>query len=116
HAARIAIDDVTQRGNIGPNAARLLKGVRAQIDDVLKTHVPGMRGADEAYAAVMKRGEALDAGRKVFQRQFGSPGELRAELRGMTPASRAEFLKGARDAITEIMGTARTSAMAAKRE
>ena len=64
----------------------------------------------------MKRSEALDAGRGVFQRQFGSPQELRAELGSMAPATRMEFLRGARDAISEIMGTARTSALAAKRE
>lgn len=116
HAARQAIDDQLQRPGVGGNAARLLRQVRGDIDDALKTHVPGMREADEAYSGVMKRRDALDAGREVFKRGFGSPDELQKELKAMSPAAREDFIRGARDSISEIMGTARNDAAAARRE
>jgi hypothetical protein len=116
HAARQAIDDQLTRPGVGSNAARLLREVRSQIDETLKGHVPGMREADQAYSSVMKRKEALEAGREVFRRSYGSPQELAFDLRNMAPAERADFVKGARDSIAEIMGSARNDAGAARRE
>lgn len=116
HAGRMAIDDMMSKPGVGSNAARLLREMRGQVDDALKGNVPGWQQADEAYSAVMQRKEALDAGREVFRRSYGSPQELIGELRQMSPAARQDFAKGARDSISEIMGSSRNDAAAARRE
>ncbi len=116
HAARLALDDILRKPGLGNNAARMLRDVRGQIDNTLKTNVQGWQQADDAYVAVSKKSEALQAGREIFQRSFGSPQELAHELRQMTPAARAEFLKGARDSVAEIIGSSRNELSAARRE
>lgn len=116
HSGRMALDDLMSRPGIGSNAARMLREVRSQLDAELKAKVPGWKEADAAYAGVMSRKQALQDGRDVFQRGYGSPEELAQELRSMSPAARQEFLRGARDSISEIMGTARNDAASARRE
>jgi hypothetical protein len=116
HAARMALDDLLAKPGLGRNAARMLRDVRGQIDETLKAHVPGMREADAAFSGVMQKQDALQAGRDVFTRSYGSPQELLSEMQQMAPAARAEFLKGARDSVAEIMGTARNDVAAARRE
>lgn len=116
HAARIEIDDAMREAGLGSNKARLLRGVRDSLDDALKNNVRGYREADQAYATALASKDALQAGRDVFTRAFGSPDELTAELDAMAPAVRERFLKGARDAVSVMMGTARNDAAAVRRE
>lgn len=115
HSARMAIDDKIRAMGLGTNAARLLGEVRDGINTLLKT-IPGYRQADTAYKVALEARDALQAGRDVFTRGYGSPDELQAELAKMAPSVRDRFVKGARDAITQIMGTARNDAAAARRE
>ncbi len=115
HAARIAIDDAMDAAGKGTNAARLLGQVRNEIDDALKSSAPGYKQADADYSAALKARDALEDGRQVFTRAM-SPDELAAELDGMHPTVRDRYLKGARDAISTLMGTARKDAAAVRRE
>jgi hypothetical protein len=116
HAARMEIDDAIRAAGEGTNTARLLNKVRKQIDFELKRSAPGYRQADAAYKAALDARSALEDGRQVFTRAYGSPDELRAELAAMAPPVRARFLKGARDAVSAIMGSARNDANAVRRE
>lgn len=99
------------RGNLG-NA---LKDIRSTVDGELKS-IPGWAQADKAFSLAKQREGAFDAGRGVFQRNFGSPDELRSELSSMAPEVKKAFVQGARDAVSTIMGTARNDAGAAIRE
>lgn len=116
HAARIEIDDAIRAAGLGTNQARLLGKVRDQVDATLKKSAPGYKQADLEYSAVMKGKEALQEGRNVFTRAYGSPDELKAELDAMAPEVRNRFVKGARDAISVLMGTSRNDAAAVRRE
>ncbi len=115
HAARMEIDDMVRDAGQGTNAARLLGQVRTAVDKALKLSTPGYKQADVAYKAAKDAGNALEEGRKVFTRQM-SPEELAAELDGMHPTVKERYLKGARDAISTLMGTARKDAAAVRRE
>lgn len=117
HSARQSIDDLIGSARRGgrANEARLLGQVRSEVDTVLKK-VPGWQRADEAYTQAQASREALAAGRDVFKRNYGSPAELKAELRAMPRPVREWFMRGARGSISEIMGTARNDAAAVWRE
>lgn len=121
HMTRMALDDLIEKlgqpgSSAGRNAIAALKEVRAMVDGGLKNNVKGWREADDAFSLVMKKKTAIEDGRSVFSRGFGSPDELKAELDAMDPAVRNAFKIGARDAISELMGTARKEANAAARE
>lgn len=121
HQARMALDDMLEKAGSDPatsagrNAKAALGEVRSAIDTGLKT-VPGMKQADAAFSSAMKSKQALMDGRDVFTKAYGSPEELKAELAAMDPAVRDRFVKGARDAITALMGSARNDAAAVRRE
>lgn len=121
HRSRMALDDMIEKAgdpttSAGRNAKNALKDVRAMLDEQLKGNVPGWKEADAAYAIVAKKKQAILDGRSVFSRGYGSPDELKAELDAMDPAVRNAFKIGARDAISELMGSARKEANAAARE
>lgn len=121
HSARMVIDDEMRKAGQGTNEARLLGKVRASLDDALKggngqKGIPGYAQADAAYKEVLDSRNALEEGRKVFSRGFGSPDELQKELSGMSPKVLDAFTKGARDYVSELMGTARNDAGAVIRE
>ena len=117
HFVRQNLDDeVSKATRAGQNnLKRALTEIRSSVDVELKT-IPGWAKADAAFSLAKKREEAFDAGRGVFQRGYGSPDELAAELKGMPPKVKAAFVQGARDAVSTIMGTARNDAGAAIRE
>jgi hypothetical protein len=121
HQARVALDDMLEgigknpATSAGRNAKSALMEVRSAIDQGLKT-VPGMAKADAAFSSAMKSKQALLDGRDVFTKSYGSPEELKSELAGMDPTVRARFIKGARDSITALMGSARNDAAAVSRE
>lgn len=122
HNARMAIDDMLEdmklpgsQTSAGRHARAKVEAVRRQLDALLKV-VPGWRQADEVFSTAKNRNEAIDEGRKVFTRQFGAPDELEEELSGMKPAVRDGFRRGARDAISVMMGTSRNDAAKVKDE
>ncbi len=116
HAARVEIDDSIRAAGLGTNTARLLGHVRKKIDEALKDSAPGYKEADAAYSTAIKGKEALEDGRKVFTRSYGSPDELKKEMQGMSYEIRGRFISGARDYISELMGTSRNDAGAVIRE
>jgi hypothetical protein len=111
HAARIEIDDMISEAGRGTNAARILRGLRSEIDTVLKTEVPGYAQADKAYSQAIASRTALEDGRNIFKAAT-APDELEQMVKGMSPMVRDRFIKGARDEVSRIMGTARNDAMA----
>lgn len=120
HQGRMALDDMIEKAgtpatSAGRNAKAALQDARAAVDAKLK-QVPGMARADAAFAEARASGEALIDGRHVFEKTYGSADELRAELAAMAPGVRARFLKGARDSISMLMGSATNDAGAVKRE
>jgi hypothetical protein len=116
HAARIDIDDmIADAGGSKTNLGRLLGGIRREVDDALKQSVPDYAQADIAYRGALRSREALEEGRDVFKQNM-SPQELRAHLKGMPPQVRQRYIKGARDAISQMMGTARNDALKVRTE
>lgn len=111
HAARMEIDDLIADAGRGTNAARMLQGLRDEVDNVLKTQVRGYAQADKAYSQALAARSALEDGRNVF-RQAMAPDELEQLVKGMSPMVRERFVKGARDEVSRIMGTARNDALA----
>lgn len=89
--------------------------LRKEITDELTAANLPLKGARDVWSSSLGAEEALTAGQEVFRRTM-SPNELMSAMARMTPAEREAFRKGARDAISEIMGTARNDAGAAFRE
>ncbi|MFT3987172.1 hypothetical protein [Aestuariivirga sp.] len=121
HASRMALDDMIEKSGMpgtsaGRNAIGAMRDVRSMLDDMLKKDVPGWKDADAAFKIVAQKKDALIEGRAVFQRSYGSPDELAAEVKAMDPEVRKAFLFGARDAISQLMGTARKESSAVTRE
>jgi hypothetical protein len=99
----------------GKSIGRPLQPVRDFLDENLKT-IKDFKKADADWSATVTAIDALAEGRKVFATSFGSPDELQAHLVKMAPKVRTEFLKGVRDAVSQMMGTARNDALKARTE
>jgi hypothetical protein len=91
-----------------------LRPILKALDDQLDM-VPGYSKARSGWADSKDIEEALEQGRTVFRRSV-RPDDLAAELAAMSRPEREAFKKGARDVVSEIMGTARNDAGAAWRE
>lgn len=100
--------------NEGRDVSGYLKPIQKEIDRALD-QVPGYAQARAGWAESYAIEEALESGQKIFRRST-RPDELAASLQAMGAPQKAAFKKGARDAIFEIMGTARNDAGAAIRE
>ncbi len=117
HMVRQMIDDETRvalRAG-ATNFADVLRNLRAPVDASLK-RIKGWRAADKAFQVAKQKEKAFDAGRGAFQRNALAPDELAKELDEMEPPVRESFARGARDAISQLMGTSRNDAGATIRE
>jgi|GEM_PF-4547844 len=58
------------------------------VDDILKSHIPGYREADEAFAPIARQQAAYDKGRKVLSNKI-SAAEHRDDVAGYSPEEKA---------------------------
>ena len=91
-----------------------LKPILKALDNQLDI-VPGYAKARAGWADSKAIEEALEQGRTVFRRSV-RPDDLAGELAAMSQPEQEAFRQGARDVVSEIMGTARNDAAAAWRE
>lgn len=112
-----ALDDAIAVGRRqGKNQeVQALDGIRKTIVKGVDEQNPTWASARRAYAGPSEVLDAIQQGQSVFQRTL-SPDELRAELAELSVAGRQGYLQGARQAVEQIMGTARNDAGAAARE
>jgi|GEM_PF-6437339 len=84
-----------------------IKQIRAEIDQVLKAHVPGIAEADAAHAPLSRQQSAYDFGRKeLLKGGTGAvtPSELASRLHAMTPAEQDMVGQGTRAELERIVG------------
>lgn len=116
HVVKMDLDDDIEAAlrNGRNNQARVLIDVRDRV-------VSGMDDATDGLYATARRQfrsdsaviNALDDGRDLFKKST-RPDDVLALVREMPEAERHAFRIGARDAIDEVMGTARNDALAAR--
>lgn len=116
HGLRQELDDLISKAfrKGANNQARLLRQVRADLDERLKS-IPGWAQADAKFSSAIKQQDLFADGQKVFTRPAGAPDEIAEELAGLSPAERRAFVAGARNAVSAVMGTARKDSTAAIR-
>ena len=115
--ARGALDDIYGKlAGDSPQAAAAIAGVRSQVDDVLKTGVPGLADLDAQYAELARRSEALAGGGRVLDGGKTSirPDELTAQRSAMTPEAQAMQRTGTRAEIDRLVGNKANDLVALK--
>jgi len=115
HFVGQALGDMIRDAKPGTANHRALTRLQRVVYDDLEAQNLPFKEAQAAYAEPSRLMDAMTAGQEVFRRTM-SPNELMRMQASMSTAEREAFRKGARDAIGEIMGTARNDAGAAYRE
>jgi len=87
--AEIETDQVARFGYSSKDKAAqgILSDIRGAVDDALKTHVPGFREADEAFAPIARQQSAYESGRRAL-RDDVSVGQHRANVAGYSAPER----------------------------
>lgn len=93
--------------------ASIARTLASRLRDELDNAVPSYKAARDAYAGQSAIKDALEEGQKVFANAV-TPGQLKAQLAGMSEGERQAFVQGARAQIANAMGTARNDALAAR--
>ncbi|MHA6684507.1 hypothetical protein [Mesorhizobium sp. A556] len=110
-----ALDDMhsaaKRAGN--DNEARLLDNIRKGILQQMDNHVPEYAAARKAYSGPAQVRDALEEGQNAFASNL-TPNQLRAQMLKMGGAEKEAFVQGARSKVSQIMGTARNDALAAR--
>ncbi|MBS1082329.1 hypothetical protein [Gluconobacter kondonii] len=106
-----AISNNLRAGN--NNEARILIGNRNAIVDHLDAHVPEYAAARRVFSDQSRIATALEDGQAAFK-NTQSPDALSRALAGMSDTERSAYQEGARQQVTDIMGTARNDANAAR--
>lgn len=110
-----ALDDMhdqAQRSGAN-NRARVINGLRTKLTGAIDQQAPIYPQARDVFSTESGIKDALENGRNLFSKAM-SPDELGASLRGMTAAERDAFTQGTRSAVSDIMGSARNDAGAAR--
>jgi hypothetical protein len=110
---RHQIDDMLDKQDIGNNTARILGGVRRQVDEILARAAPGIKDVDAQFQELAKQREALERGSQILDtgKQAVRPGALEREIAAsstsiMGPSGVPIRLReGARAEIDRILGT-----------
>ena len=104
--------DVARRAGRG-NEARVLTSLKNDLISAVDDVVPEYAVARNAFAGPAAVKNALDDGGSVFANKIG-PDELRQTLNSMSQSEKDAFLQGARGAVADAMGTARSDVNAAR--
>ncbi|KAB0678050.1 hypothetical protein [Aureimonas leprariae] len=120
HAAKQGLDNIIEAYR-DPTTGRLQLDTRGRaINAVQRSFLDALDGANPRYAEARRLfagptrvRDALSLGQDVFDNAT-RPDQLRQRLAGMTEDERDAFAMGARDQLSEIMGTARNDAGAAR--
>ncbi|WP_152046360.1 hypothetical protein [Aureimonas psammosilenae] len=105
-------DPVTGRLQLDPRGRAVNNVQRAFIDE-LDAANPDYAAARAAWAGPTRVRDAMSLGQDVFDNST-RPDQLRQRLAAMSDDERQAFQIGARDQLSEIMGTARRDATAAR--
>lgn len=105
------IDGAKRSGN--GNEARILTQAKNSLVGLVDEAVPEYAQARRIFSGETQVLDALEEGTQVFKNAT-SPEALSRQLANLDDASREAFVQGARQQITDIMGTARNDAQAAK--
>lgn len=104
--------DVAQRAGEN-NRARIIDNLRTKLIGSVDKQVPKFADARNVFSTESGVKDALENGRNLFSKTM-SPDELGVTLRGMSGAEHDAFIQGARSAVSDIMGSARNDAGAAR--
>lgn len=110
-----ALDDMhdqASRAGAG-NRARVIDNLRKKLTTAVDAQAPKYAQARDIFSTESGIKDALENGRKVFSRTM-SPDELGVTLKGMSGAEHDAFTQGARSAVSDLMGSARNDAGAAR--
>lgn len=112
-----ALDDA---GKAGGNEGRIYKQVAGDLREAVDNAMSPGNPSGSIYAQARKAAgeglsvqDALEQGQGVFANAV-APEEVATNLAKMSPGAKAAFLKGARESIGQVMGTARSDAGAAR--
>lgn len=94
---------------------RALEGQRVALLAEVDTQVPVFAQARAAYAGPSAMMQAMEEGQTVFSSTI-SPDQLRIVMSRMSQSERDAYTLGARQQVSQIMGSARNDAAAAIRE
>ena len=116
HGIKQELDSMIQYGEpgLGIPAGALqrkdgaLRGVRSDLNGLLRSRVAGYAEANDASAALARQIEAVDAGSTLLRsgEAATAPADLARRLAAMSPEERAAMATGTRGAVDRAMGTA----------
>lgn len=95
------------------NRARVINGLRTKLTSAVDQQAPLYPQARDVFSTASGVKDALENGRNIFSKAM-PPDELAASMKGMSSAERDAFTQGARSAVSDIMGSARNDALAAR--
>lgn len=103
---RQAIDDMYVE-DLGGNTKRLLSDIRGKVDAELAQAAPGIKAADEQFAALSKQQEAFDMGQTMLDsgRTALRPADMAAAVSGAPAEILSSLSSGARAEIDRLIGT-----------
>ncbi len=110
-----ALDDMisaAQRGGSG-NEARIFTNLKDQLVKMVDEAVPEYAAARKAFSGPASILDAMEQGGTVFSRKT-TPAQILRDMAKMDKAQREAFQQGARAQVADIMGTARSDALAAR--
>lgn len=110
-----ALDDLytAARKSGGNNQARIIDQQRKNLIRLVDENVPEYASARKTYAGPASVKEAMEEGQEAFKSNV-TPNQLRTQLLKMGDAEKEAYTQGARAAVSDIMGTARNDALAAR--